>query len=92
MGYFSNGTEGDIYERQYCFRCVHENPTRGCPVMSLHLLYAYGAEGDMKAALNDLIPRKENGIGNEKCTMFITTDTVKRKKHDKRQLELYGDK
>lgn len=31
MGYFANGTEGDMYEEQYCDRCVHQNAEVGCP-------------------------------------------------------------
>ena len=25
MGYFSNGTEGDMYEAQYCDKCQHQD-------------------------------------------------------------------
>ncbi len=35
MGYFANGTEGDIYEARYCARCIHRGDPDGpgCPVM-----------------------------------------------------------
>lgn len=44
MGYFSNGTEGDMYEEQYCSRCIHfpdyEDPNAvGCPIIGIHMLY-----------------------------------------------------
>ncbi|KKN12271.1 hypothetical protein LCGC14_1018230 [marine sediment metagenome] len=28
MGYFSNGTEGDIYSEKYCEKCVHPKIAR----------------------------------------------------------------
>lgn len=72
MGYFSNGTEQIMYEEDYCDKCVHRVD---CPIMTLHLLWNYDAVGEnadkTKAfALNELIPIKEGGIGNEKCNMF----------------------
>ncbi len=49
MGYFSNGTEGAIYEDRYCSRCIHSDLGPGkeigvdkpCPIWMMHLLYAY---------------------------------------------------
>ena len=77
MGYFSNGTEGEIYEETFCRRCVHYGPEEGpgCPVWFAHLLYAYELcnEDDHpgKAMLDMLIPRAEPGLnGNGRCTMF----------------------
>lgn len=78
MGYFSNGTEGEIYEEQYCSRCIHgpENDSPGmCPIWSLHLLWNYEQNGSdppiqaKKMALDILIPRK--GIHNQECSMFV---------------------
>lgn len=68
MGYFSNGAEGMDYERDYCDRCVHQEPA--CPVWGAHLLHNYGASADVKEILNMLIPRDENGF-NEQCKLFI---------------------
>lgn len=60
MAYFSNGTEGMIYEGAVCSRCVHQDgptieqpgdrvgdnePDDGCPVWLLHFLYNYDAVG-----------------------------------------------
>lgn len=49
MAYFANGTEGAIFEEQWCSRCVHNDFTHGkeigvdppCPVWVAHQLYAY---------------------------------------------------
>lgn len=78
MGYFSNGTEGDMYREKWCERCVHGiagGDDLGCPVWDAHLLYAYRlcnekpAANPGKAMLDMLIPRE--GLGNGQCAMFI---------------------
>lgn len=76
MGYFSNGTEGDMFEARYCNRCVHEDDEKGCPVMLAHVLYSYELcnekEHPGKVMLDMLIPReREPGYcGNAQCAMF----------------------
>lgn len=83
MGYFSNGTEGDLYVEHYCHRCIHyreEGPD--CGVMLAHLLHNYDQfrEGGehLKSALDLLIPRitmtGADGIAiptNGECAMFL---------------------
>jgi hypothetical protein len=78
MGYFSNATEGMLYEERWCMRCLHyERDEKGCPVWQMHLMWNYDryntATGTAKVAqmLGSLIPRTEDGLGNEQCTMFI---------------------
>lgn len=73
MGYFSNGTEGEMYEAAYCRRCRHYGPVDGpgCTVWLLHLLHNYGQEGAVKEMLTALIPRTADGIGNQQCRMFL---------------------
>lgn len=72
MGYFSNGTEGHMYEVRYCQRCIHYDD---CPILVLHMLWNYEQHGDdelsqaKKMALGMLIPVK--GTVNEECTMFV---------------------
>ncbi len=68
MGYFSNGTEGEIYQERWCDRCAHDAAFRAsgedsCPVWDAHLAYN-GEEGPSKV-LDMLIPR-----GNERCLLF----------------------
>lgn len=74
MGYFSNGSEGESYWATFCAKCIHrEGPDKksGCSIWLAHLLHQYRAEGDLKDVLDLLIPRRENGLGNKRCTMFV---------------------
>lgn len=70
MAYFSNATEQEIYEEQYCNRCVHGGREEGCPVMNLHWQWNYQQHGDKEKAaiLNGFIPRED--INNLQCAMF----------------------
>lgn len=76
MGYFSNGTEGMMYEEQYCSRCVHQDADgAGCPVWNLHLDYSYELCNDKqhpgKVMLDTLIPPdKQHPAFNGQCAMF----------------------
>lgn len=71
MGYFSNGTEGDLYEERYCRRCVHgDGESAGeCAVWFAHLLHNYDECNNDESILHLLIPR--NGVHNEECAMFV---------------------
>ena len=71
MGYFSNGTEGDLYEAQYCARCLHGQGPDGnaCAVWALHLDENYNA--DTFDLLDALIPRSADGLKNLECRMFV---------------------
>ena len=68
MGYFSNGTEGMIYEQYFCSRCIHGG---NCAVWDAHLLYNYRECNNKESILHLLIPR--NDTENEQCRMFIPT-------------------
>lgn len=70
MGYFSNGTEWECYEAQYCSRCVHHKtePGEGCAVVLLHMTRNYKDCNDEDSPLHVLIPR--DGIRNGRCAMF----------------------
>lgn len=70
MGYFPNGTSGDIYEAQYCARCIHRDEEKGCPVMTAHMLYAYSGGEEAKHILNMLIPEHKTECRNEQCRLF----------------------
>jgi hypothetical protein len=67
MGYFSNGTEGEDYQQEYCVRCQHFND---CAVWDAHLLHNYDECNKRDSILHDLIPRGERGM-NGKCRMFL---------------------
>ncbi len=42
MGTFSNGTEGEIYQEQYCLKCINYKDY-GCPIWDLHFLWVSDA-------------------------------------------------
>jgi hypothetical protein len=74
MGYFANGTEGELYEQEFCSRCINapeDGDASACPVISLHMQWNSDHHRDetKEAALDFFIPRR-NGI-NQKCRMFI---------------------
>ncbi len=71
MGYFANGTEGDMFEAKWCNRCVHEDNEKGCPVMTSHVFFSYeecNSKSNAKVMLDMLIPR--DGPWNAQCSMF----------------------
>lgn len=57
MGYFSNGTEGLVYQEQYCYRCVYWDDDVGCPIWFLHELHV--GEPEWQPTLDRLIPMVE---------------------------------
>lgn len=71
MGYFSNGTEGMLYEEKWCDNCIHQVD---CPVWSIHLEWSYELcnkkDDPGKQMLDEFIPIDENGR-NQECTMFV---------------------
>ena len=90
MGYFSNGTEGDNYEHNYCRRCIH-SPLKDddpfCPVWELHLLHNYDECNKPDSFLHTLIPRTDDGLGNKRCRMFVK-DTVR---PDPNQADMFAE-
>jgi len=74
MGYFSNGTEGMMYEEAFCNRCLHQGGgEKGpwCTVWLLHELYNSDECNKPESFLHVLIPRSKDGLSNEQCTMFL---------------------
>ena len=77
MGYFSSGTEGEIYYERYCENCIHssDNPeVWECPIWDAHLLYSDKLcdtkDEPGKVMLDMFIPIDESGH-NEECKMFV---------------------
>jgi len=70
MGYFSNGTEGMMYQEDYCDRCVHD-ADQSCPIWNAHMLFNYEECNKPASILHMLIPRSADKLGNEQCRMFI---------------------
>lgn len=70
MAYFSNGTEGMLYEEQWCGRCIHgQDQEKGCTIWDLHMLYNYDECNNKDSMLHILIPMGEDGFAGE-CSMF----------------------
>ena len=79
MGYFSNGTEGEMYHDAYCSRCVHwpADPADGmCAVWLAHQLLNYKECNNAESALHILIPRNKDRHFNEECRMFIAAPSM----------------
>jgi len=77
MGYFPNGTEGELYHAAYCAKCIHRNGHDGkgyCAVMAAHILHNYNECNNPDSILNELIPRE--GIENGRCRMFVESARV----------------
>ncbi len=88
MGYFPNGTSGQMYEEQYCNRCVNCD---GCWIWMIHLSRNYEDSGKPDSILHVLIPRTEDKLGNEQCVMFKEGQPILEPKmtaQEKRRLEL----
>ena len=73
MAYFSNGSEGDRYQAEYCERCVHGANNQPCPVLGLHYEWNYEAVGEngdaaKRYALNTLWPMQDGFPAQ--CLMF----------------------
>lgn len=89
MGYFPNGTAGEMYYARWCARCIHEREIRegadgpGCAVWGAHLLWNY--EDKQKKLLDWFIPRSEDRIDNEQCKMFRQVGPA----HDPDQIDMF---
>lgn len=93
MAYFSNGTEGMDYESRYCDRCVHQGK---CMVWFVHLHWNYAqlddtpAGKEVKAILNNLIPRSQDGLDNGECSMFHERTEAEAKSEEEQINRLTG--
>jgi hypothetical protein len=67
MGYFSNGSEGEYYEEQFCNHCIHQNDP--CAVWGAHLFSNYQECNNKASILHQLIPMDDCGR-NLDCKMF----------------------
>lgn len=73
--YFSNGTEGQMYEERYCSRCTHGRNEDSCAIMNAHFLAA-GEDGwaddasPIRMVLDQLIPLDDEHY-NQRCTMMM---------------------
>lgn len=75
MAYFSNGTQMDLYEENFCFNCIH-GEGEFCPIMEAHMLFMTDAiqEGEDSAGVNillTLIPEDKDTVTPLECTMRV---------------------
>ena len=68
MGYFSNGTDGDLYQSRFCDHCVHNNEEFGCPCWEAHQMWNYEECNKPDSILHKMIPRTD--MGNGVCMFF----------------------
>jgi len=67
MGYFSNGTEHEMWEAANCALCVHMQEEVGCPVINAHFGPPAAWRDGPHNVLDKMIPLKPDGIFNEHC-------------------------
>lgn len=81
MGYFSNGSEGDVYEHKYCSHCVHYHLGQWdegcCAVWNAHMIgnYKQIENHDLATVLDLLIPSDERSFPT-KCAMYLATQVA----------------
>lgn len=75
MGYFSNGTEGHLYQERYCSRCIHEDSAneKFCPIWNAHLIHNREGANNPDHILHMLIPinRDDSANYNGQCHLFV---------------------
>jgi len=74
MGYFSNSTEGMIYEEEYCNKCVHNHPECSCPCLEAHAIWNYDECNNEDSILHKMIPMSKTEDGcpyNDQCIFFV---------------------
>ena len=68
MGYFSNGTEAYLWQRENCYTCCHNDIEGGCPITNAHLMYQNSIDSSTAAYILALfVPRIK--AGNGPCAM-----------------------
>lgn len=86
MGYFPNGTAGEIYRDRFCSRCIHGH---SCTVWLVHMLFNYEECNKPESILHHLIPiSKQIPVENEQCTMFVEDQN----RPDPNQGELFDER
>jgi hypothetical protein len=78
MAYFPNGSSGDKYLEEYCFRCVNwvdlgDDRDFGCPIWDLHTVHNYEQikKDDFRRILDSFIPMDKEKVYPGQCLMFM---------------------
>ena len=74
MAYFANGTSGDRYMEQWCFRCVNwrETDNCGCIVWDFHIIFDYRQCGNEIKLMSNYKPLE--GILMNDIWLFVDLD------------------
>jgi len=103
MAYFSNGTEGMMYQAEYCDNCINYRERdpwpelKWCSIWDLHM--HHNSDQNIKTklgkalinVLETLIPTdKETHFASE-CSMFIRADEVSEPEAEYRDKLLFTD-
>ncbi len=79
MAYFPNSTSAELYQEEYCERCIHwtdnGSGSLGCPIMDAHFMYCYELcnqkQHPGKVILDMLIPDDKERCQAAKCNFFV---------------------
>ena len=84
MAYFSNGTDGQIYQEEFCLKCVNwvnlnDGRDYGCPIMDAHMVFEIH-KGPQAEVLRHFIPdstfNDDHALCHSECIMFKTLESV----------------
>ncbi len=74
MAYFPNGDACELFQAEHCHDCIHwpDDPSKGCAVYDVHLLWNYDQIGNetVKNILSTLIDDEHKPLG-EMCSMRV---------------------
>lgn len=84
MAYFSNGTDGQIYQEEFCLKCVNwvdlnDGRGFGCPIMDAHMVFET-LKGPQAEVLRHFIPDStfddDHALCHSDCIMFKTLNSI----------------
>ena len=83
----SNGTEGEIFQEEWCERCAKDSPSRPCSILTRTMALAVDEPGYPKQWVRDA---EGDWPRNPRCTAFAEPKTRGRPSRirDKRQPEI----
>jgi len=94
MAYFSNGTEGEMWEARNCAKCaLYGNHTEdSCPILFVHQMFNYDQldpeKTDIRNILNVLIPTRMDGFADQ-CSLFTEKEKADRAEIKRLEEEIF---
>lgn len=67
----ANGTEGDFFMEDFCYRCKHDSEDNPCEILGLTFWYSIG---DPKYP-GEIWIVDDDGLSNPRCTAFVEKTT-----------------